>query len=420
MAQLSDDCFAFGGPLLAVDEAAGLIARQVRPIGVSESVALGSADGRVLAADFHALSPLPPFTNSAVDGYAVRHGDLAVAGETVLLLAGRLEAGVTAGAIVPMSAMRIFTGAMMPEGADTVFMQEDVRVADNQADLHVVLPPGLQRGANVRPAGEDFAAGAVALPAGRRLRPQDVALAAALGASGLDVARRLKVGVFSTGNELVSPGESRSGPQIFDSNRFMLLALLGRLGCDAHDLGVLRDDVAGLARALRAAAAEHDLIVTSGGVSTGEADHVKAAVEAVGSLVFWRMAIKPGRPVAMGVIAGTPFVGLPGNPVASYVTQAYVVRPLALALMGAAVAPFLPLPVRAAFSYAKKPGRREFVRVSLARAGDGVVEAHKFPRDGVGLLSSLTETHGLVELSESTTQIGPGQIVGFLDYAALW
>jgi len=415
MAQLSDDCFAFGGRLLSLDDAAALIARQVRPIGGSESVVLALADGRVLAADFLGASALPPFTNSAVDGYAVRHGDLAATGETVLPLMGRLEAGVAAGSIVPASAMRIFTGAMMPSGADTVFMQEDVRVADN----HVVLPPGLKPGSNVRLAGEDFAAGSLALPKGRRLRPQDVALAAALGAARLDVARRLKVGVFSTGNELVSPGESRSGPQIFDSNRFMLLALLARLGCDAHDLGVLRDDMAGLAKALRTAAAQHDLIVTSGGVSAGEADHVKSAVEAVGSLVFWRMAIKPGRPVAMGVIDGTPFVGLPGNPVASYVTQAYVVRPLALALMGADIKPILPLPVRAAFSYRKKPGRREFVRVSLAHAGDGLVEAHKFPREGVGLLSSLTQTHGLVELPEPATLVEPGEMVGFLDYATL-
>jgi molybdopterin molybdotransferase len=415
MAQLSDDCFAFGGQLLSLDDAAALIGRQVRPIGGSESVALGLADGRVLAADVLGASPLPPFSNSAVDGYAVRYEDLSTAGETVLPLMGRLEAGVAAGAIVPASAMRIFTGAMMPSGADTVFMQEDVGVTDN----HIVLPLGLKRGANVRLAGEDFAAGSLALPKGRRLRPQDVALAAALGATDLDVARRPKVGVFSTGNELVSPGESRGGPQIFDSNRFMLLALLARLGCEAHDLGILRDDIAGLARALRAAAAQHDLIVTSGGVSTGEADHVKAAVEATGSLVFWRMAIKPGRPVAMGVIGGTPFVGLPGNPVASYVTQAYVVRPLALALMGADIKPILPLPVRAAFSYAKKPGRREFVRVSLACAGDGMVEAHKFPREGVGLLSSLTQTHGLVELPEPAMLIEPGEMVGFLDYATL-
>ena len=199
----------------------------------------------------------------------------------------------------------------------------------------------------------------------------------------------------------------------------MLLALLGRLGCEAHDLGILRDEPESLARALKDAASRFDLIVTSGGVSTGEADHVKAAVEAIGTLVFWRMAIKPGRPVAMGVIDGVPFVGLPGNPVASYVTQAYVVRPLALALMGARWTPGVALPVRAAFSYKKKTGRREFVRASLRIGADGAVEAHKFPREGAGLLSSLTQTQGLVVLGEDVTRVEPGDSVGFMDYASL-
>lgn len=415
MAQLSDDCFAFGGQLLSVDDGVSLIFERVRATGESERVGLRAADGRILAADVLAPSPLPPFTNSAVDGYAVRHADLVAGAQTALPLIGRVEAGARTGAIMPGAAARVFTGAMMPAGADTVFMQEDVRVEGER----VLLPPGLRRGANVRPAGEDIASGALALPRGRRLRPQDVALAAALGVRELNVATRIRVGVFSTGNELVSPGDSREGPQIFDSNRTMLLALLARLGCETCDLGVLRDDREGLARALRQAAAAHDLIVTSGGVSTGEADHVKGAAESVGSLVFWRMAIKPGRPVAMGVIDGTPFVGLPGNPVASYVTQAYVVRPLALAMMGAQPAPLTPLPVRAAFDYKKKAGRREFVRASLARGADGAIEAHKFAREGAGLLSSLTETHGLVELGEDVTRVEAGQTVGFLDYATL-
>ena len=303
----------------------------------------------------------------------------------------------------------------MPSGADTVFMQEDVRVENNK----VILPQGLKRGANVRPAGEDIEQGAVALAQGKRLLPQDIALAAALGATKLLVASPARVAVFSTGNELVSPGEPQTPPQIYDSNRFMLLALLRRLGCNAHDLGILRDEREGLARALKEAASQFDLIVTTGGVSTGEADHVKAAVESVGSLVFWRMAIKPGRPVAMGVIDGTPFVGLPGNPVASYVTQAYVVRPLALALMGARWTQAPLLPVRAAFSYKKKSGRREFVRVSLATAQDGAVEACKFPREGAGLLTSLTQTQGLVVLGEDITRVEPGENVGFMDYATL-
>lgn len=415
MAQLSDDCFAFGGKLMPIEDAVALIVARVEPLGAHEDAPLAQADGRVLAQDFRAPIALPPFTNSAVDGYAVRHADLAPDAETRLPLAGRVEAGAKAGQHRAGAAMRIFTGALMPEGADTVFMQEDVRAEPDA----VTLPQGLKRGANVRPAGEDIGAGEIALAKGKRLMPQDVALAAALGATHLSVSARARVAVFSTGNELVSPGESQTPPQIYDSNRFMLLALMRRLGCEAHDLGILRDEPESLARALKDAASRFDLIVTSGGVSTGEADHVKAAVESIGALVFWRMAIKPGRPVAMGVIDGVPFVGLPGNPVASYVTQAYVVRPLALALMGAHWTPGVAPPVRAAFSYKKKTGRREFVRASLARGADGVVEAHKFPREGAGLLSSLTQTQGLVVLGEDVTRVEPGDSVGFMDYATL-
>jgi molybdopterin molybdotransferase len=233
------------------------------------------------------------------------------------------------------------------------------------------------------------------------------------------VTRRIRVAVFSTGNELVSPGSPRLPAQLFDSNRFMLMAMLARLGCEVADLGILRDDRASLAQALKQAAGRQDLILTTGGVSTGEEDHVKASVESVGTLVLWRMAIKPGRPVAMGIIEGTPFIGLPGNPVASFVTFVHVVRPTVLALAGAAQQPLVPMPVRAAFAYRKKIARREYVRVSLRNATDGVLEVTKFPREGAGLLSSLVDTDGLVELGEEVTQVEPGQIVGFLSYASL-
>jgi molybdopterin molybdotransferase len=251
------------------------------------------------------------------------------------------------------------------------------------------------------------------------LRPQDLALAAAFGLTRLDVVRRLRIAVFSTGDELASPGTTRATAQLFDSNRFMLMAMLRRLGCEVSDLGILRDERESLANALKQAAGRHDLILTSGGVSTGEEDHVKAAVENAGSLVLWRMAIKPGRPVAMGIIEGTPFIGLPGNPVASFVTFVHVVRPTVLALSGATPTPLIPLPVRAAFSYKKKSGRREYVRVSLRKAADAGLEAIKFPREGAGLLSSLIETDGLVELGESIVKVEPGDSVGFLSYASL-
>src|SRR6202790_1539403 len=295
-------------------------------------------------------------------------------------------------------------------------MQEEGRV---DANNKVVLPAGLKPGANVRPAGEDIPAGHCALKAGQRLRPQDVALIAPFGLTQFDVTRRIRVAVFSTGNELVSPGAPRKPAQLFDSNRFMLMAMLGRLSCEVSDLGILRDDRASLADGLKKVAGTHDLVLTTGGVSTGEEDHVKAAVESAGTLVLWRMAIKPGRPVAMGIIGGTPLIGLPGNPVASFVTFVHVVRPTVLALAGANQQPLVPMPVRAAFAYKKKIARREYVRVNLRKAEDGTLEVTKFPREGAGLLSSLVDTDGLVELGEQVTHVQPGETVGFLSYASL-
>jgi len=217
----------------------------------------------------------------------------------------------------------------------------------------------------------------------------------------------------------VAPGAERGPVQLFDSNRFMLTAMLMRLGCEVDDLGILPDDLGSIASMLKRAAASNDLILTSGGVSTGDADYVKGAVESVGTLVFWRMAIKPGRPVAMGVIDGTPFIGLPGNPVASYVTFAYVARPAILALAGTAMQMPPAVQVRAAFTYRKKGGRREYVRSRLRRAEDGAIEAIKFPREGAGLLSSLVETDGLVELHEQLNGVEVGQAVPFLSYSNL-
>jgi molybdopterin molybdotransferase len=289
----------------------------------------------------------------------------------------------------------------------------------------VVLPPGLRPGANRRHAGEDLRRGAVALPAGRRLAARDVALGAAVGATTLPVRRRIRVALFSTGDEVLEPGAPRAPSAIYDANRYLLDGLLRQFGADVTDLGILSDDPAQLGPALVAAAAGHDLVLTSGGVSTGEADHVRAAVERVGTLVFWRVAIKPGRPVAMGVIPGggpgaaAAFAGLPGNPAAVFVTFVRVVRPLLMRLAGATAVPLAPLPVRAAFAYAKKSGRREYVRVALRTAADGAVEAVKYAQEGAGVITSLTETAGLVELPEDTTTVEPGSTVGFLSYAAL-
>jgi molybdopterin molybdotransferase len=417
MAQLTDDCFAFGGELMPVDAALALIAERIAPVADARDVPLAEADGRVVAADIHAPMALPPFDNSAVDGYAVCHADLNAQGPTELPLRGRIAAGGSASGLEARGvAVRVFTGAPLPADADTVFMQEDVQATRT----HVVLPPGLRRGANLRRAGEDIARDAVVLPAGRRLKPQDVALAAAVGLASIAVRRRLKVALFSTGDELVEPGRPLGIGAIHDSNRLLLASLLGRFGTEITDLGILRDDRDELARRLAAAAVGHDLILTSGGVSTGEEDHVRAAVEAVGKLVFWRLGIKPGRPVAMGMIEGVPFAGLPGNPVAVFVTFCHVVRPLLARLSGMKLDPLAPLPVRAAFSYRKKPGRREYARVSLRRAPDGTVEAIKHTQEGAGILTSLTETDGLAEFAEDVRQVTPGDVVGFLPYATIW
>ena len=422
MAQLSDDCFAFNGPLMPVSDAERLIAARVAPVGGRESVPLRAAAGRVLAADVIAPVSLPPFDNSAVDGYAVRARDLDGGHDSRLTIVDRVAAGHSASHTLHAGeTIRIFTGAPMPEGADTVFMQEDCRL-DNGA---VIVPPGLKPGANRRLAGEDIAAGAIALPAGRRLTVQDVALAAALGITSIEVRRRVRVALFSTGDEIVEPGGKLPRAALYDSNRYLLAGLIERFGAEVVDLGILRDEPQGLAQAIASAAIDNDLVMTTGGVSTGEADHVRGAVESVGGIVFWRLAIKPGRPVAMGVIRGAnsgegaAFIGLPGNPVAVFVTFVRVVRPLLLQLAGSAPEPLIALPVRSAFSYKKRKGRREYVRVSLRTRPDGAIEAVKYAQDGAGVLTSLTETDGLAELGEDVTAVEPGAAVGFLSYASL-
>ena len=429
MAQLTDDCFAFGGPMLSVADVERLMADRVNAVADCADVALAHALLRVTAFDVRAAVNLPSFDNSAVDGYAVRFVDLNSTGETRLRIAGRVQAGSTGvAAIEAGQAIRIFTGAAMPPGTDTVFMQEDVQAHGDA----VVVPSGLKLGANRRLIGEDVKADSVVIKAGCRLQPQHIAMASAIGLTHLQVRRKVSIALFSTGDEIVEPGSPLRYGAVFDANRPLLAAMARRLGADVTDLGILADEPAAVAQALTNAARDHDLVLTSGGVSMGEADHVRTAVAKAGRLVFWRIAIKPGRPVAMGVLnageAGqtkshgahnAAFVGLPGNPVAAFVTFARVVRPLLLRLMGAGIEPLVAFPVRATFAYAKKSGRREYVRVSLARGADGVLEASKHSQDGAGVISSLTVTDGLAELPEDVTSVAPGDHVGFISYAAL-
>jgi len=413
MAQLSDDCFAFGGALLTVGAALAEIEARITPAVETETVPLSAAAGRILARDIVATMNLPPHDNSAVDGYAVAHADLIPDRATIMPVTGRAAAGHPLDRPARRGeAVRIFTGAPMPDGTDTVMMQEDCALEDGR----VLLKPGIRRGANRRHAGEDVAVGEVALSAGQRLRPPDLGLAAALGCRELQVFRPLRVALLSTGDEVRDPGEPLPQGGIYDANRFMLAALLAGLGCAVTDFGIRPDREAALVDALAAANAQHDLIVTSGGVSTGEEDHVKSAVEKLGTLHFWRLAIKPGRPIALGQVGGVPLIGLPGNPVAVIVTFLVLARPLIAKLAGATVREPRLFPVQAGFGYRKKPGRREYLRASLRRSGDTVV-AVKYARDGAGILSSVVRSDGLVILDEASSELTVGTTVDFLPFS---
>lgn len=426
MAQLTDDCFAHGGALMTMAAALALLTERTVAVTGTETVPLRQAAGRILAGDLVAAMNVPPHRNSAVDGYVVYFDDLDPAGETRLPVVGRAAAGHPFGR--PMrrgEAVRIFTGAVMPDGAviadgagdatapDTVMMQEDCRIAGGD----VIIRPGINRGANARAAGEDVTAGGTVLPAGRRLRPQDVGLAASIGRTALAVHRPLRVAVFSTGDEIRDPGTALPAGAVYDANRYALMAALQFLGVAVSDLGILPDDRAAIAAALAGAVDGHDLVITSGGVSVGEEDHVKAAVEADGVLHFWRLAIKPGRPIALGQIRRTPFVGLPGNPVAALVTFLRLIRPLVLRLAGATALEPTVYRVRAGFAHRKKPARREWVRAVLTVDDTGRLEAHKVPRDGAGVLSSLVDADGLVELPEDLGDLVPGTPVDFLPFS---
>lgn len=416
MTQLSDDCFAHGGTLMPVAEALALLGERLQPITDSETVPLQAALGRILAENVIARADVPPQDNSAVDGYAVRFEDLAEKGETRLPVVGRIAAGhPMRGSLKKGTAVRIFTGAPMPEGPDTVFMDEDCR---REGEV-VVLPPGIKPGANRRRRGEDVTAGTIVVPRGQRLRAQDIGQAASSGRISLSVSRPLRVALFSTGDELREPGSELPPGCIYDSNRYTVGALLRGLGCEVNDLGILEDRFETIRDALAGAAAEHDLVMTSGGVSVGDEDHVKPAVEAQGHLHFWRLAIKPGRPIALGQIGATPFVGLPGNPVAVVVTFVNIVRPMIQRLMGALDVPPHAFSVPAAFAHRKKKDRREWLRARLSTDAGGRLVAVKFPRDGAGILSSLVEADGLVELPEALTTLEAGSMVSFLPFSEL-
>lgn len=420
MAQLSDDCFAHGGTLMRLDAALAELSKRLVPIAPVESLPLASCRGRILAEPLVAQVAVPPRDNSAVDGYAVYHDDLSRDGETRLPVIGRAAAGHPYPALQPrQTAVRVLTGAVMPRGEsgdpDTVMMQEDC----TRDGGSVIIKPGIKRGANRRLAGEDVRAGETMLPAGRILTAPDLALAAAGGHAMLHVYRPLRVALISTGDEVHEPGGALPDGGIYDANRPLLAALLSAAGCAVSDLGIQPDKRDHLAKVFADAARDHDAVITSGGVSTGDEDHVKAAIEMQGRLDFWRLAIKPGRPVALGLVNGVPFFGLPGNPVAAMLTFCFFARPLLQRLNGALPSQPRSFPVTAGFAYKKKSDRREWVRVSLQDDGKDGWRAEKYAVDGAGVITSLTRTDGLIELPEDLLRLEPGEAARFYPYEAL-
>ena len=402
-------------PLRPFEDMRAALLAAATPLSTVEQVPTAEALGRVLAVDQISSLDVPPLDNSSMDGYALRCADVPAAGAR-LVVAQRIPAGSVGHSLAPGTAARIFTGAPIPHGADAVVMQELCSL-DGDGVLIDHLP---RPGEWIRRAGEDIARGAVVLTAGQRLGPQMLGLAASVGCATLPVLRRLRVALFSTGDELVMPGEPLPPGAIYNSNRYVLRGLLEALGCQVCDLGIVPDSLEATRAALRAAAGSNDLIITSGGVSVGEEDHVKPAVQAEGQLDLWLVAMKPGKPVAFGRVNdpaggnGADFIGLPGNPVSSFVTFLMLVRPFILRRMG--VEDCLPHSIRlpAGFDWPRPDRRREFLRARVGEAG----QVELFPNQGPGVLSSTVWAAGLVD-NPAGHAIAQGEPVSFIPYSEL-
>ncbi len=406
---------------LPVAQAREFLDRLVPRLQAVEQLALRTALGRVLAADIVSPIDVPAQDNSAMDGYALRASDLAADGDTVLEVAGSgFAGGSVAGAVGPGQCVRIMTGATMPEGLDTVVPQELVRVDGTR----IAIAAGVVReGENRRFAGEDLARGTTALRAGRVLRPADIGMLASLGRAEVPVFRRLRVAFFSSGDELRSIGEALTPGSVYDSNRYTLWAMLQRLGVDVLDLGVVRDDPEALEAAFKSAADAADAIITTGGASVGEADHTRMVLASLGDAVFWRIAMRPGRPMAIGRIesAGRSVIvfGLPGNPVAVMVTFYALVRDALLAMSGTTATTPLALRAASVGAVRKKPGRTEYQRGFVERTAEGGLQVRVSGAQGSGILRSMSEANGLVVLGHEQGNVAAGDLVDVLMFDGL-
>ena len=394
---------------MPVAKAREFIHRFLQPVDAVLRVPVRSSLGCVLAEDVISPVDVPAHRNSAMDGWAMRGADLRPEGEATLEEIGSSFAGRPfGGKVAPGQCVRIMTGGVVPEGADTVVMQERAKASGKR----IAFAPGQKTGQNVREAGEDLRAGSVALPRGRLVRPADLGLIASLGIGEVAVYRKLRVAFFSTGDELKSIGSTLGEGEIYDSNRYTLHGMLTRLGCEVLDMGVVRDDPKLLERAFREAAGAADVVITSGGVSVGEADFVKDLLGKLGEVVFWKIAMKPGRPLAYGRIGGAHFFGLPGNPVSVMVTFYQFVREALLALMGVdPVQPVPTFPARCTAKLRKAPGRTEFQRGILSRDAEGALVVRPTGEQGSGILKSMSEANCFILLGDSTGNVEPGTMV---------
>lgn len=403
--------------LLSVSDARQRIDALIQPLGGAEQLPIRSALGRVLAAAVVSTFDVPPYTNSAMDGYAVRSSDFPADGSARLRIVGRAMAGTPfAGRVNAGETVRIMTGAAMPEGADSVLMQEHVQT---DGEHIIVTGPRHKAGDNVRTAGEDVAAGATVLEPGRLLQPADLGVLASLGVAEVRVWRRLRVAFFSTGDELRSLGEPLEAGQIYDSNRYTLHGMLTRLGVELLDFGVIRDDRAAIRAAFRDAAANADVVITSGGVSVGEADFVKQTLDELGRVDFWKIAMKPGKPLACGRLGDALFFGLPGNPVSVMATFYQFVQPALQRMMGMNASTGIRLRVPCAVDLKKELGRTEYQRGILQTAADGTLSVTTTGRQGSHVLSSMSRSDCFIILPAECAGVQAGEPVEVQPFAGL-